>query len=330
MNNNLKIFISILVLIATVSAFTSCDKIFPIEANFCQHRDIDDNGICDNEECGEEYSDGVDVQHAHEFGLEPHFGCCTSNFGQGWPKLALSAFMRARDGAVSAVPVPSEVKFKYRGASLEVALETEYPFKNSFVYRVRSDKKTSAKLHIRIPSFAEDITVNGEIVSRKPMLTFGGFDEGETLIAISYSVTPELISRPGGMLSARRGSLIFALPVKFESKKVEYTKNGVERKFPYCDYHLKGVSDWNYGFASRLLAAAECECVSDGYPFSSANPPVKLVATLCHIDWRHEPRFDRVCAKTPYSRKALDEPASVELYPYGCAKLRVTEMPEIK
>ena len=33
---------------------------------------------------------------------------------------------------------------------------------------------------------------------------------------------------------------------------------------------------------------------------------------------------------TPKSRKPKGEPISVELYPYGCAKLRMTEMPLIK
>ena len=29
-------------------------------------------------------------EEAHIFGLEPHFGCCTANFGQGWPNVVFS------------------------------------------------------------------------------------------------------------------------------------------------------------------------------------------------------------------------------------------------
>ena len=274
---------------------------------------------------------GTNDMHAHEFGLEPNFGCCTSNFGQGWPKLALSTFMKAKDGVVSAVPLESEVSFKHRGASITVSLESDYPFKNSFVYRVKTDKKIAAKLYVRVPSFAKNIKVNGERVAKRTMLVFSGFDMGETVISLSYDVEASLIARPNNMYTARRGSLLFSLPVEIESKIVEYTRAGVERKFPYCDYHLKGVSDWNYGFASSSLEVSEQEvCSADNYPFSSKNPPIKLMAELSHIDWRTEPRFDRVCAKTPYSRTALDAPHKIELHPYGCAKLRVTELPKTK
>ena len=34
---------------------------------------------------------------ANVFGLEPHFGCCTANFGQGWPLFALSAYSYYKD-----------------------------------------------------------------------------------------------------------------------------------------------------------------------------------------------------------------------------------------
>ncbi len=274
---------------------------------------------------------GTNDMHAHEFGLEPHFGCCTSNFGQGWSKLALSTFMKAKDGIVSAIPLASHLHYNYNGASINVSLETDYPFKNSFTYRVKADKKTTMKLHVRIPSFAKNIKVNGETVAKRPMLNFGGFEAGETVISISYEVSPILVSRPNGMFTARRGSLLFSVPVKAESKKVEYTRAGVERKFPYCDYHMRGISDWNYGFASDKLEVKESEvCSADSYPFSSQNPPVKLVASLSHIDWRTEPRFDRVCATIPFSRKALDTSTELALHPYGCAKLRVTELPKTK
>jgi hypothetical protein len=265
---------------------------------------------------------------AHLFGLEPHYGCCTANFGQGWPKLALSTFMRARDGVVSAIPLASVVNFKYRGANIEVSLETDYPFKNSFTYRVKSDKKTSMKLHVRIPSFAKNIKVNGESVSKRQMLNFGGFEAGETLISVSYDVSAALISRPGGMYTARRGSLLFSVPVDFESKKVEYTRAAVERKFPYCDYHLKRISDWNYGFCDGYLSV-ERHPVSE-IPFSSENPAVTVKAKFKKIDWGFEDGYDTVCAKVPGSTKPIGEEEIIDMYPYGCAKLRMTEMPFVE
>ena len=273
---------------------------------------------------------GTNDQHAHEFGLEPHFGCCTANFGQGWPKLALSTFMKAKDGVVSAVPIASTVEFKYRGAALKISLESDYPFKNSFVYKVVSDKNTSAKLHIRIPSFAKNVKLNGKCISKRSVLTLGGFGKGETTIKLEYDVVAEIVARPGGLYTAKAGSLIFALPVDFESKRVEYIKAGVERKFPYCDYHFRGGNDWNYGFASDILEINIGDVATDGYPFSSKNPPVTITACLAHIDWGYEPRFDRVCAKNPTSTLQLDKERAVKLYPYGCAKLRVTEMPKTK
>ena len=267
-------------------------------------------------------------QEAHIFGLEPNFGCCTANFGQGWPKLALSTFMRAKDGVVSAVPVASEVNFKYRGAKVSVSLESDYPFKNSFVYRVSSDKRTAAKLYVRIPSFAKNIRLNGESISKRAMLRLGGFEAGETVIRLEYEVDAMLITSPSGLYTAKRGSLLFSLPIAYEKKTVEYTRAGVERKAPYCDYHISGVSDWNFGFASDLLKVNEGE-IGD-IPFADKNPPVTLTAELSHIDWGFEPRYDSICAARPKSRVALDAPQTVELYPYGCARLRMTELPKVK
>ena len=159
-------------------------------------------------------------------------------------------------------------------------------------------------------------------------MTFGGFDAGETVISLYFDTEAELMRSPCGMYTARKGSLLFALPVEGETKVIEYTRAGVVRKFPYCDYHIRGTSDWNCGFASTELCAEEKD-VSD-VPFSSKNAPVEIYATLAHIDWGFEPRFDRVCAAKPANCRAIDEPRRVRLVPYGCAKLRMTEMPKIK
>ena len=108
----------------------------------------------------------------------------------------------------------------------------------------------------------------------------------------------------------------------------EYTKNNVERKFPYCDYEYVGKSDWNYGFCDGYLSV-EHHPVSE-IPFSSENPAVTVKAKFKKIDWGFEDGYDTVCAKVPGSTKPIGEEEIIDMYPYGCAKLRMTEMPFVE
>lgn len=265
---------------------------------------------------------------AHIFGLEPHFGCCTANFGQGWPKLALSAFAYNEKEVVSAVPLPSNLSFEWKGTPVEIRLETQYPFVNRLVYRVRAEKAVDMKLKLRIPSFAEELRVNGEAKRRTKYLTFSGFSGGETVITVDFETVPTLKSRSQGLYNVQCGSLVFAANIKPRYEMKEYVKNGVERKFPYCDYNVYPESEWNFAFASRELKLVRGE-IGD-IPFSSENPPLKVEAELCHIAWGYADGYNTVCARVPSSRTPIDEPFKLELYPYGCAKLRMTELPLVK
>ena len=256
---------------------------------------------------------------SHLFGLEPHFGCCTANFGQGWPKFALSVFMYNENTVVNAFPVPSELKTD----KFVIKLKTEYPFKNYFKYTVNSD--TDFNFKIRIPSFAENVRVNGEILTDKE-LSFEIKPCRNRVIEITYDIKPVLINRPYGLYTARCGSLAFSLPLKYEKRMLEYTRGGVERKYPYCDYELKLKSDWNYAFCDGGFKIIRRN-LSD-FPFSESDPPVILKTKLCKIDWGFEEGYDNVCKKVPKSLKPLSDPETAELCPYGCAKLRMTEMPK--
>jgi len=118
---------------------------------------------------------------------------------------------------------------------------------------------------------------------------------------------------------------VFALPIKYEKKMYEYVRGGVERKFPYCDYEYIPRSEWSFGFASRELSVERKQ--TDEIPFSSESPAVVVKARLQRIDWGYEEGYDTVCAKIPESKKAIGEAEETELYPYACAKLRMTELP---
>ncbi len=255
---------------------------------------------------------------AHLFGLEPHYGCCTANFNQGWPKFALSAFMHKGNTVLSSIPVPSELKTE----DLHILLETDYPFENRFVYTVQA--KTDFTFMIRVPSFAERLTVDGEEVAGEE-LSFDIKAGTSRRIVLSFETTPRLEKRPHGLQTVKCGSLVFSVPIAYEKRMHEYEKDGVERKFPYCDYAYLPCSPWNYAYCSPELAR-ESRGIGK-IPFSSDEPPVVIRARVQKIDWGFEDGYDTVCAKVPNSVEPIAEAEEIALYPYGCAKLRMTELP---
>ncbi len=250
---------------------------------------------------------------AHIFGLEPHFGCCTANFGQGWPKFTLSAFMYDNNEIINVIPVPAKLACD----KAEIALYTEYPFKNTFRYVI--DAKEDFDFTVRIPSWAKGIN-QGELKYN--------FKKGEKReFIISYDAVPHYIDRPHNLKTVKAGSLVFALPVEYDKKMYEYEKNNIERKFPYCDYEYVPKSKWNYAFVKSELRIQERE-IGD-IPFDSLNPPLVIKTKVVEIPWGYEDGFDTLCAKVPESIEPQGEVTEILLYPYGSAKLRMTELPII-
>ncbi len=255
---------------------------------------------------------------SHLFGLEPTFGCCTANFNQGWPKLALSAFMYREDTVVNALPIPCEL----RTDDISVTLETNYPFENVLKYTI--DSKKDIDFEVRIPGSAENVTVNGEAASDGPLIfKLSAGDRRE--LTVRFDLTPHFEEYSDGLNYVKYGNLVFALPIEYEKVMYEYERDGVERKFPYCDYELLPKGEWSYGFADTSLEVSS-NMVGD-CPFSESMPPVTIKAKMQRIDWGLEDGYELVCAKLPESRKAVSEAEDFALIPYGCAKLRMTVLP---
>lgn len=260
-------------------------------------------------------------EESHLFGLEPNFGCCTANFNQAWPKFALSSFMHRGKDVINAIPVPSELKTD----DVHIVLKTDYPFNNTLKYHIES--KVDFDFTVRVPEAAENVTVNGNSTDNKDLIIPVSAGSS-TDIEVSFSLQPSFIERPYGLNSVKMGSLVFALPIKHRREMKEYEKNGVERKFPYCDYELIPEGSWNYAFSDKDLSVS-FDSVSD-IPFSETAPPVTVKAKMQKIDWGYEDGYDTVCAKLPNSTEPISDEEEITLYPYGCAKLRMTEMPFIK
>ncbi len=274
---------------------------------------------------------GTNGDEANLFGLEPHFGCCTANFNQAWPKFAMNGMLETDRGYVITIPFPSDYICDGLCLGAEIDVCGNYPFENSFDVKVIMPESKDFELKIRVPAWAQGVNVassKGSVCQvGKDYIIIDKTWSGVETITIEYVTEPTLINRPDKMKVAKYGALVFALPIDAEIKREEYVKDGVERKFPYCDYELFPKSEWNYGFTGKLTA----EKASYGkIPFSLDNPRVVLKATMQKVKWDYADGYDCIAAPAPVSNKAISGEEEKILVPYGAAKLRMTEMPLVK
>ena len=263
---------------------------------------------------------------AHIFGLEPNFGCCTSNMGQGFPKLALSAFYYNDEGISAAAIVPCKLTTERDGVKINITCDTEYPFRNTVKYHIECDKPVSFKFGVRVPD-CTSATVNGKSVTPREYTFIEKKWSNET-VTLELVTDCEFTERPRGLKCLKRGNLLFSLPISYTKEMKEYERDGVERKFPYCDWELTPASDWNYGFAGKEFSAVEHPIGE--YPFSDTAPALTLTAKMAKVDWKHDADYPDMCAATPESAKAISKAEEISLFPYGCTSLRMTEMPVIE
>ena len=260
---------------------------------------------------------------AHLFGLEPHYGCCTSNFNQGWPKLAMNVFLKTKKGIKASVMLPAVLETAVDGADVIISAETEYPFRFKCKYKVSVSKPCTFEFKIRIPKWANNVVCDSIGVLENNYISIDKTWAGTEEITVIFEDVPHFVNRPFGLKTVEYGPLVFAIPIDAEYKMYEYLADGVERKFPYCDYELYPKAEWRYGFISKDFAVNHKK--GDNCPFSSKNPKTTLLAKCAPVDWTFADGYETVSDIKPKSKKAKGKAVDLELFPYGCAKLRITE-----
>ena len=259
---------------------------------------------------------------ANMFGLEPNFGCCTANFNQAWPKFAMSAIMKTEKGFAVNLPVPCALRTEWNGRAISIRVISDYPFRDGAELEVTAEEPVECEITVRIPGTAKSAVLGEKQEQPGSFAVAGKSWKGTKRIPLRLEMEEKLISRPGGAAALTRGPLVFSLPVRARVRKLEYTRDGVERKAPYCDYEMLPDSAWNYAFCS---ADFETEFAEIGdYPFSPQKPPIRIKTKMMPIVWEER---DGICAEAPRQPQSAGEPEEIRLQPYGCTDLRMTEMP---
>ena len=252
-------------------------------------------------------------EEANMFGLEPHFGCCTANFGQGWPLFALSTYSVYKQMLQINMPVAATIQLE---SGLVLECQSEYPFKKNFILKANKD----TKVRIKVPSYAK---LKGY---RKTKDGFAVINlAADKPLELTYHYDVRLEERKNNFGVIKYGPLLFSLPIKAKESINEYVKNNVERKFPYCDYHYELAGEWRYGINGKKFKVIECEYDK---AFSRKNPPLKIEGEFALLDWRFKGKFKNI-PQDNY-QKVLQTKLVLQMQPYGATYLRMTEMPIIK
>lgn len=279
------------------------------------------------------------------YGLEPNFGCCTANMHQGWPKLAAHLWMRTPDaGLVAVAYAPSRVTFETGGVAVRVALDTDYPFRDTMTLRVSAQRPVRFPLVLRVPGWTEGASarVEGEAARSLAPATLHRIERewgSDTQVHVVFPMKPRVSRRYNESIALERGPLVFASRIGEEWTRVNADKP--HRELPHGDFEVRPTTPWNYG-----LVVAEDDPGRDvsfeerpvgERPFSPEGAGVVarakgrlLPGWKIKNGWAAEVSPADVTwadATRIAAGEALDE---VPLIPYGCTNIRITEFPKLE
>jgi len=282
------------------------------------------------------------------FGLLSGYPCCTSNYHQGWPKFIQNLWYATSDGGLAAlVYAPSTVETELADRQkVRITETTNYPFEESVCFKIsfpaKKSKGASFPLHLRIPKWSDKtvVEINGEstevAVSDAGIAVIDRHWKNRDEVAIDFSANVNISYWYDGAAVVERGALIYAL--KMNEK---WEKKSFEEKYrrDYGDFYYEVTSDsaWNYCLLRENLKrdkiAENFEVrrneTSSTYLWSRDNAPISIITKARRIPrWQ---LYNGSAGPISYSTKnrseitAKDE--TIELIPYGCTTLRITEFP---
>jgi uncharacterized protein len=267
------------------------------------------------------------------FGLEPNFGCCTSNLHQGWPKFAANLWMATPGGGLAAVAyAPSEATTTVRGGvPVTIREQTEYPFRSKIAFTILPRGPARFPLVLRIPSWAAGATVrvNGRALAGDAPVRPGAWHTIDRLWRAGDQVELDLpmavrVSRwYNNSVAIERGPLVYSL-------RIGEQWNKLRDKSPAADWEVKPTTAWNYALALDPAqpdkSVEVVELPLGALFFSPQSAPVEL-----RVKARKLPAWNMAngsAAPPPQSPVSSAEPVeTVTLVPYGAAKLRITAFP---
>jgi hypothetical protein len=301
---------------------------------------------------------------ANIYGYEPNYHCCLWKTHRAWADYIANMWMATPDNGLIAVAYgPCTVTAKVAdGAEITVAERCEYPFDGRLEFIVHTAKSTKFPLKFRIPTWSKRATLGD---GRQSWTVAGGtivslvreWSDGDKVeLQLPMDLRGE--TRYRNALAIMRGPLYFALRIGESFKQTSTAA-------PKCDWTISPTTPWNYALSLKPPDVGgefhfdEFQIVRNpigSYPFAQRGEPVMTPADgmdklplkdkwrLAHYDgdaplvlkakarrvddWTYDKEYPANAGDPPQSPvPARGAEETVELIPYGCTRLRISELP---
>jgi hypothetical protein len=275
--------------------------------------------------------------------------CCAGNINRAMPNYVNRMWMHSGTKAIAAVYYgPSEATVQLKGQKVVISEETDYPFRDSISFKIKTMKPVTFDLRLRIPGWCENpqLRVNGKEWSEKLKAgTFASvhreFRDGD-LVMLTLPMSVRVERWLGGKsVCFTRGPLVFSLDI--EEKRVEHTNDSEDIKpfelgheiqgFPEVEFAPK--SDWRLGFdpgienSSKAYRVVETGMTDN--PFVKEQTPVRLEVPLYHLpEWKEKMPGEPVGLPAGAEGIVSGAPRESVLVPYGATYLRLTTLPIVR
>jgi hypothetical protein len=290
--------------------------------------------------------------------------CCSGNVNRAMPNYVTRMWMGTTDGGNEGLAAvlygPCEVTAQLNGHKVTVTQSTDYPFRDTISFTVKTRGLANFTLALRIPQWSAGarLSVNG--TDTGTVCTPGtfvrlrrDFRNGDT-VELKLPMRVQLKGWFAGQaVSIERGPLVYSLKVGerrvVSSQDSQYIRSLLKGNdiagFPAVEFYPAG--EWRYGIEAAVKNDASAfkviEAPMSDNPFLRDTVPVRIEVSVrslpqWQVAWR--PSSDQVITdwetapKNPQTLPKADEMQAGEtqvmtFVPYGATHLRLTTLPVI-